>query len=271
MSFIQLQKSCIECQRRVCSIEPAEESGSTQEVVDLTTLLTSLPLHLGKTAGADLKQGLEPVAENSDYIATRGGYGADIMPASSKWGAEAVYVNYEDGTIYIGQTQGEKRHGQGMWKGKACQYEGQWLNDQQHGRGLMSWTDGRTYDGQFRQQRFDGHGRMVWQTAKGVQTYEGQYKDDQKHGSGKFVWADGRIYDGQWSRGLRHGKGVYINSKGDKKIGVWTNDKFTDKLRKNSDSPSSETKSNRSEGKSEASSQALAPHNEHIAIPRRRL
>merc|ERR1712176_51556 len=82
------------------------------------------------------------------------------------------------------------------------------------------------YDGQFEYSKFSGKGRMVWNTAKGMQTYEGSYKDDLKHGSGKFVWADGRIYDGEWVRGERHGSGLYMDAKGRAKSGNWANDKF---------------------------------------------
>ena len=43
------------------------------------------------------------------------------------------------------------------------------------GDGVMTWTDGRKYTGQF---------------------YE-----DKKDGQGILVWADGRKYDGTWSEG----------------------------------------------------------------------
>jgi len=34
-----------------------------------------------------------------------------------------------------------------------------------------------------------GKGRIEWSDGK---SYEGEYKDDKKHGSGVFKWADGR-------------------------------------------------------------------------------
>jgi len=164
-----------------------------------------------------------------DSSPTAGGDEAAGSPSSrqtqSVCGGGDVHVSYEDGSTYMGQIKDGKRHGHGTWKGRATEYEGQWLDDQQHGHGHQTWADGRRYDGQFKNMRFSGQGRMVWSTVKGTQTYEGSYKDDLKHGAGRLEWADGSIYDGQWVRGQRHGTGLYINVKGEKKAGNWLNDK----------------------------------------------
>jgi len=143
-----------------------------------------------------------------------------------RWGADAQVCSYVDGSVYVGQISGGRRHGEGMWRGHVSHYEGQWVDDKQHGKGRQVWSDGRIYDGEFKYQKFSGRGRMVWNTANGMHTYEGQYKDDLKHGLGKFVWADGRSYDGEWVKGQRHGTGVYINSKGEQKLGCWIHNKL---------------------------------------------
>jgi len=39
----------------------------------------------------------------------------------------------------------------------------------------------------------DGYGTMTWTDGK---KYEGEYKNDQKHGFGTFYWGDGRFYSG---------------------------------------------------------------------------
>ena len=51
-----------------------------------------------------------------------------------------------------------------------------------HGRGVYTWTDGKKYDG--------------------------QWKDGKKHGRGVVSEADGRKYDGQWKDGKEHGRGL---------------------------------------------------------------
>eukprot|EP00747_Dinoflagellata_sp_TGD_P169091 gnl/TRDRNA2_/TRDRNA2_197111_c0_seq1.p1 gnl/TRDRNA2_/TRDRNA2_197111_c0~~gnl/TRDRNA2_/TRDRNA2_197111_c0_seq1.p1 ORF type:complete len:254 (+),score=44.76 gnl/TRDRNA2_/TRDRNA2_197111_c0_seq1:57-818(+) len=153
-----------------------------------------------------------------------------VEPADSAAGGDGQHqqesVTYEDGSTYTGQIQAGKRHGHGIWQSKTGQYDGQWHNDQQHGKGRQTWSDGRVYEGQFAVGKFSGTGKMVWHTQKGVLVYEGEYQDDLKHGQGKFVWADGRTYDGEWQKGKRWGQGAYVNARGEKKIGIWVDDKF---------------------------------------------
>lgn len=40
-----------------------------------------------------------------------------------------------------------------------------------------------------------------------------------------FTWGKGRKYEGQWKAGKQHGSGVYTNSKGVAKKGIWQNGK----------------------------------------------
>lgn len=139
---------------------------------------------------------------------------------------QEVSLTYKDGSTYVGQFQSGKRHGQGVWKSTSVQYEGQFKNDRQDGEGNQTWRDGRFYTGHFEDGKFNGHGRMEWHTPSGLLVFEGQYVSDTKHGRGKFIWPDGRIYDGEWSQGKRWGKGTYINARGERKQGIWSDDKL---------------------------------------------
>merc|ERR1719221_2471598 len=135
---------------------------------------------------------------------------------------------YEDGSTYVGQlTAGNpgQRNGRGVWTSPSEQYSGQWCNDQRNGQGRQTWQDGRVFEGQFKDGKFDGHGRMEWHMPTGLMVYEGQYVDDLKHGSGRYVWPDNRVYDGQWQRGQRGGRGTYSNSAGVKREGIWHEDR----------------------------------------------
>lgn len=49
------------------------------------------------------------------------------------------------------------------------------------GRGIFSWADGRTY--------------------------EGEYFEDKKQGHGIYKWQNGRVYDGLWANGVQDGVG----------------------------------------------------------------
>jgi len=133
---------------------------------------------------------------------------------------------YDDGSTYVGQLVGGKRHGQGVWTSPAEQYVGQWKGDHRDGLGRQTWQDGRVYEGQFQEGKFDGQGRMAWHTPQGLMVYEGQYINDVKQGTGKYIWPDGRIYDGEWSQGKRWGKAIYINSGGERRDGIWKDDKL---------------------------------------------
>ena len=66
-----------------------------------------------------------------------------------------------------------------------------------NGRGIYSWRDGRTYDG--------------------------EYSNDKKNGYGVYRWNDGRQYEGYWMNGKQHGIGKYILSNGKCQVGVWEN------------------------------------------------
>ena len=44
-----------------------------------------------------------------------------------------------------------------------------------HGEGVLSWKDGKKY--------------------------EGTFVEDRREGKGKFVWTDGRVYIGDWLKG----------------------------------------------------------------------
>jgi hypothetical protein len=54
-------------------------------------------------------------------------------------------------------------------------FNGEWLNNKMHGKGVFTWSDGRKY--------------------------EGDYHDDKKSGYGVFTWPDGRMYEGMWLNG----------------------------------------------------------------------
>ena len=49
-----------------------------------------------------------------------------------------------------------------------------------HGRGVLIWSDGKKY--------------------------EGEFLNDKRDGIGRFTWADGRMYIGEWKGGKQNGK-----------------------------------------------------------------
>lgn len=141
-------------------------------------------------------------------------------------GLEEKTLQYPDGSTFTGCLRNGLRHGPGVFRSHTEIYEGEWQDDVQHGAGRQIWNDGRCYEGQYVKGHFSGKGKMVWKTPKGDMCYQGEYLDDLKHGMGKFTWPDGRCYDGEWLCGKRHGRGAYTTSRGDYRIGYWSEDRF---------------------------------------------
>ena len=93
---------------------------------------------------------------------------------------------------------------------KGAEYEGSWLQGKMHGKGCLTWPDGRYFQGQFRQNQKHGFGKMEIPDIKsGSKTiYEGQWKFDKFKGHGKITYANGDVYQGMVKEGKPHGQGV---------------------------------------------------------------
>jgi len=69
----------------------------------------------------------------------------------------------------------------------------------------------------------DGVGCYQWSDGR---RYEGEYKEDKKHGFGIYQWADGRVYIGFWCRGKQHGLGTYKTPEAQSlRYGLWEDGK----------------------------------------------
>ena len=89
-------------------------------------------------------------------------------------------------------------------------------------KGVYKWIDGRVYDGEWKDNNMHGKGIYTWKDGR---VYEGDYYMDKKHGFGTYTWADGRMYEGQWYNGKQHGEGRYTLQDGTVKTGIWENGK----------------------------------------------
>uniref|UniRef100_A0A7S1IU63 MORN repeat-containing protein 5 n=1 Tax=Eutreptiella gymnastica TaxID=73025 RepID=A0A7S1IU63_9EUGL len=75
-------------------------------------------------------------------------------------------------------------------------YNGAYINNLKHGKGVMKNKDGTVY--------------------------KGDWKDNKRHGEGVYCYLNGDIYSGQWEEGLKHGSACYefADNKGSY-IGTW--------------------------------------------------
>ncbi|KAM9305608.1 alsin [Gastrophryne carolinensis] len=117
---------------------------------------------------------------------------------------------------------------------KEATYDGRWLAGKPHGRGVLTWPDGRTYNGEFRNGLEDGYGEYIIpnKSLKKTDRYLGHWKDGKMCGQGKFWYANGEIYEGCFQDNNRHGHGLLRSGKLTSSspsmfIGHWVMDKKT--------------------------------------------
>jgi hypothetical protein len=119
---------------------------------------------------------------------------------------------------YRGQFQNGLRHGYGVqvWDNKL--YEGEWYENNIHGRGNLLWRDsGAKYTGEFNFGLY--HGIGIYK--EGKTQYVGHWRDGYKEGEGKATWSDGRVYEGSFHKNKRHGYGRMVYADCSLYIGGW--------------------------------------------------
>ncbi|KAK7893528.1 hypothetical protein WMY93_022680 [Mugilogobius chulae] len=115
---------------------------------------------------------------------------------------------------------------------KEATYEGRWVLGKLHGRGVLKWTDGRIYSGEFSNGLEEGYGEFIApnKTLQKNDFYQGFWKDGKMHGLGTYRYANGEVYEGSFQNGMRHGHGMLRTGKLNTSspsvfIGQWVNDK----------------------------------------------
>ena len=58
--------------------------------------------------------------------------------------------------------------------------------------------DGENYVGEFKNGKFNGHGKLTWSDGK---KYVGEWKNGKRNGQGTQTWLDGRKYVGEYKDG----------------------------------------------------------------------
>ncbi len=109
-------------------------------------------------------------------------------------------IKYPDGKVYHGEWKEGHPHGVGTLTTKEHTYTGCWAFGLFHGFGKITYANGDT---------FDGH-----------------YKNDFKCGYGILKCVNGDSYSGEWLNGCKHGKGTMRYASGYEVKGLWVNDKL---------------------------------------------
>lgn len=118
-------------------------------------------------------------------------------------------------------------------------YYGPYKWRQPAGRGVVSYNDGRRYEGMFsggnvggalvltsKEGRYEGNfvdgqlqGEGKYWSSDGTKTYAGAFKDGKFQGKGTLSMKDGSKYTGDFVNGLFEGKGEYTDGRGGKITG----------------------------------------------------
>lgn len=161
------------------------------------------------------------------------GYG--VMKWNNGQRYEGHFVNGErsgygiytwpDGNAYAGQWKAGKREGEGVLYNPdgsygTCMYAndvqvsgfGNWTYNNgdryqgvlntgyvRNGYGVYTFTDGRVYEGAFKDESFSGLGKMTWPNGD---SYMGEWLDNNMHGYGIYTYANGKVKAGKWNFGL---------------------------------------------------------------------
>ena len=116
---------------------------------------------------------------------------------------------------YEGQRNQEgKYHGDGtITFSDGRKYVGEFKDDKFNGQGTITFSDGRKYVGEFKDEKRNGQGTFSW--SKGNK-YVGEWKDDKFNGQGTYNWPNGETYVGGYKDDKRDGQGTFINANGTK-------------------------------------------------------
>lgn len=83
-------------------------------------------------------------------------------------------------------------------------------NDKKNGRGVMQFANGNLYDGEWKDDDRHGKGVHYWKDFSKYHgdRYDGEWVEGKFNGKGVYYFASGNKYDGELKNDKRHGKGV---------------------------------------------------------------
>jgi len=102
-------------------------------------------------------------------------------------------------------------------------FRGDTLWGQPHGKGTVTWGDGTTYVGSFKNGTMDYGGTFTHPDGR---TYYCCLSSSIRFGPCTYIWKDGATYEGQWEGGVRHGTGKMTYPDGTIVESAWVDDRY---------------------------------------------
>lgn len=96
-------------------------------------------------------------------------------------------------------------------------YEGYWLLDLFHLKGIYYDSKGNIFEGNWFHGNLTGNGRFYGREGN---IYEGEFRNNLQHGKGKEDWRDGSVYHGEFFNGKKQGEGNFMFRNGNLTIKI---------------------------------------------------
>ena len=200
--------------------ESSSMSGCT-ELMSLTSCSTS-------TTATTTTAILSKPTKMIDGVGNCGTYAGSIRRRTGRPHGKGV-MTYKD-VIYDGSwVDGDWSGGHGTLKDRHSNdvYHGGFFDNHKHGHGVMTYDDGRTYEGVFHfgLLRTNQTVRLTYGDGNKYWGYVSSSPEGKPHGRGKFTYTDGRIFDGEFDNGIIQGHGRMTYPDGRWYLGEWSDGK----------------------------------------------
>ncbi|KAB8089574.1 hypothetical protein EE612_014541 [Oryza sativa] len=153
--------------------------------------------------------------------------GQDSHASGTNPGFRVGEIRLSNRDIYFGTLLGNTPEGSGryVWS-DGCTYDGEWRRGMRHGQGKTMWPSGATYEGEYSGGYIYGEGTY---TGSDNIVYKGRWKLNRKHGLGCHTYPNGDMFDGSWIQGEIEGHGKYTWANGNTYVGNMKNGKMSGK------------------------------------------
>ena len=148
---------------------------------------------------------------------------AAAYPRFGKLSPNAIKTTYSNGNTYEGDVVNGQRNGYGILSfTSGAKYEGYHKDGKYCGKGIYIFADGRFYAGDFENSTYNGEGEYHYSNGA---ISKGQFKDGKREGHVVTTFDNGDLYEGEYFADKMNGAGKYTHASGSVYEGTYFNGK----------------------------------------------